>query len=61
VSPDPLNPVVQLLALLSAPIVEPIRRVVPPLAGAIDLSPMLAIFALYIARSVGLQILSIFS
>ena len=61
VSPDPLNPVVQLLALLSAPIVEPIRRVVPPLAGAIDLSPMIAIFALYIARSVGLQILSIFS
>jgi YggT family protein len=61
VSPDPLNPVVQLLALLSAPIVEPIRRVVPPLGGAIDLSPMIAIFALYIARGVGLHILSIFA
>ncbi|MDH3603227.1 MAG: YggT family protein [Candidatus Tectomicrobia bacterium] len=61
VNPDPLNPVVQLLALLSAPIVEPIRRVVPPLAGAIDLSPMIAIFALFIARGVGERILSIFA
>ena len=60
VNPDPLNPVVQLLALISAPIVGPIRRVIPPLAGAIDLSPMIAIFALYIARSVGYQVLSLF-
>jgi YggT family protein len=59
VNPDPLNPVVQLLALISAPIVGPIRRVIPPLAGAIDLSPMIAIFALYIARSIGYQVLSL--
>ena len=58
VSPDPMNPIVQLLALLSAPIVEPIRRVIPPLAGAIDLSPMIAIFALMIGRGFALSLLA---
>lgn len=60
VSPDPGNPVVQLVALISAPIVEPIRRIVPPLAGVLDLSAMIAIFGLLIAHQFGLQILSIF-
>jgi YggT family protein len=60
VSPDPLNPVVQLLALVSAPIIEPIRRVVPPIAGAIDISPMIAIFLLIIANNIGHQVLSLF-
>lgn len=60
VSPDPLNPVVQLLALISAPIIEPIRRVVPPLAGAIDISPIIAIILLNIANSVGHRVLSFF-
>ena len=35
VSPDPLNPIVQLLTLIAAPITDPIRRVVPP-AGRRD-------------------------
>ncbi len=58
VSPDPMNPIVQLLALISAPIVEPIRRVIPPLAGAIDLSPMIAIFALMIGQNIALGLLA---
>jgi YggT family protein len=60
VSPDPLNPIVQFLALISAPIVEPVRRVIPPLAGAIDLSPMIAIFALMIGRDIALRLLASF-
>ena len=60
VSPDPGNPVVQLIALISAPIVEPIRRVVPPLAGVLDLSAMIAIFGLLFAQQFGLRILSSF-
>lgn len=46
VSPDPLNPIVQLLTLIALPIMEPIRRVIPPLGGAIDISPIIAILAL---------------
>ena len=57
VSPDPDNPVVQLLSLLTAPIVEPFRRVIPPLAGMLDLSPIAAIIALTIVRGIGSGIL----
>jgi YggT family protein len=60
VSPDPLNPVVQLITLISAPIIEPVRRVIPPLGGMIDISPIIAIIALYIANSVGHGFLSFF-
>ena len=53
VSPDPDNPVVQLISLLTAPIVDPFRRVIPPLAGMLDLSPIAAIIALTIVNSIG--------
>ncbi|ETX03761.1 MAG: hypothetical protein ETSY2_32625 [Candidatus Entotheonella gemina] len=58
-SPDPMNPLVQLLSLLSAPIVDPFRRFIPPLAGMLDLSPMAAIFALWFAWQVGASILAL--
>jgi YggT family protein len=51
-SPDPRNPLVQLLTLIAIPILEPIRRVIPPVGGVIDLSPILGIFALEIVRYV---------
>ncbi len=59
VSPDPMNPLVQLLSLLSAPIVDPFRRFIPPLAGMLDLSPIAAIFALMFAREIGAGLLSL--
>ncbi|ETX00078.1 MAG: hypothetical protein ETSY1_12540 [Candidatus Entotheonella factor] len=59
VSPDPMNPLVQLLSLLSAPIVDPFRRFIPPLAGMLDLSPIAAIFALMFARQIGAGLLSL--
>ena len=57
VSPDPLNPVVQLMALLSAPVVDPIRRITPPLGGALDFSPMIALFLLMIVNRLGHDLL----
>lgn len=59
VSPDPMNPLVQLLSLLSAPIVDPFRRFIPPLAGMLDLSPIAAIVALMFARQIGAGLLSL--
>lgn len=44
VNPDPFNPVVQFLHKATEPILEPIRRILPPLP--IDLSPMVAFFAI---------------
>ncbi len=57
-SPDPMNPLVQLLSLLAAPIVEPFRRFIPPLGGMFDLSPMIAIIALMFVQGIGHSILS---
>ena len=44
VSPDPFNPVVQFLHRATEPVLEPIRRLLPNLA--IDLSPLIAFFAI---------------
>ena len=40
VNPDPFNPVVQFLYRTTEPILEPIRRFLPPLA--LDISPLIA-------------------
>jgi len=51
-SPDPRNRLVQLLMTIAIPILEPIRRVIPPIGGMIDLSPIIAMFALQIVNSI---------
>jgi YggT family protein len=51
--------VVQLITLISAPIIDPVRRVIPPLGGMIDISPIIAIIALQIANAVGHGVLSL--
>ena len=51
-SPDPRNPLVQLLTTIALPILEPLRRVIPPIGGMIDISPIIAIFALQIVNSI---------
>lgn len=45
VNPDPYHPATRLLRQLTAPLLRPAQRLIPPIAG-IDLSPMLVIFAL---------------
>lgn len=45
VNPDPFNPVVQFLSRVTDPVLEPLRRVIPPL-GPIDISPIVALLLL---------------
>lgn len=47
---DPYHPAVQVLYRLTEPVLEPIRRLVPPLGGMIDLSIIIAFFALIILQ-----------
>ncbi len=47
VNPDPRNPVVQLLNQITAPVLAPFRRFIPPVSG-IDLSPLAAIISLQV-------------
>jgi YggT family protein len=47
VSPDPYNPIVQFLYRATEPVLEPIRRKLPGGGFGIDLSPLIAILAIY--------------
>lgn len=49
VNPDPFNPVVQFLQRTTEPILQPIRRLLPP--TAIDISPIVAFLAVIFLKS----------
>jgi YggT family protein len=49
---DPYHPAVQLLYRVTEPVLEPIRKLVPPLGGTIDISIIIAFFALIILQQV---------
>lgn len=51
VNPDPYNPIVVFLQRVTEPVLEPIRRLVPPeRMGGIDLSPLVAMLAILFVR-----------
>ena len=50
VNPDPWNPVVQFLTRVTEPVLAPIRRRVPSRRMGIDLSPLVAILAIYFVQ-----------
>jgi YggT family protein len=50
VNPDPWNPIVQFINRVTEPILAPIRRRVPSWRMGIDLSPMVAILAIYFVQ-----------
>lgn len=43
---DPYHPAVQLLYSITEPVLEPIRKLVPPLGGMVDISMIIAFFAI---------------
>ncbi len=49
INPDPYNPVHGLLSSLTRPVLAPFQRLIPPISG-LDLSPMVAIIALYLLK-----------
>ena len=51
VNPDPYNPIVRFLIQATEPVLQKIRRYIPPMGG-LDLSPMLLIFALYFLQGI---------
>lgn len=46
---DPFNPIVRLLRQATDPILEPARRIIPPIGG-MDLSPIAVILILQVLR-----------
>jgi YggT family protein len=45
---DPYHPAVQILYKLTEPVLDPIRKLVPPLGGMVDISIIIAFFALIV-------------
>jgi YggT family protein len=46
VNPDPYNPVVRFLRIVTEPVMRPIRRLIGHRLGPIDISPIIVIFAI---------------
>lgn len=46
------HPLIQLLYRVTDPVLEPLRRIVPPIGGAIDITPVVALLLLQILRQV---------
>lgn len=51
------HPIVDLLYRITDPVLQPLRRVIPPIGGAIDISPVIALILLEILRQVIVRIL----
>lgn len=49
VNPDPFNPIVQFLYRVTEPVLQPIRRLLPPMG--IDISPIIAFLLIMFLKS----------
>ena len=47
---DPSNQIVQILYAITEPVLDPIRKLVPPLGGMIDISMIIAFFGIQILQ-----------
>jgi YggT family protein len=45
---DPYHPAVQFLYSITEPVLDPIRKLVPPLGGMIDISMIIAFFGIIV-------------
>jgi YggT family protein len=53
VSPDPRNPIVMFLRRVTEPVLEPVRRLLPPWkTWGLDLSPIIVLIAIHFIKRV---------
>jgi len=61
VSPDPyrepFHSIVGVLHRLTEPVLRPLRRIVPPVGGTVDVSPVVALLLLELVRSLVVSLL----
>jgi YggT family protein len=51
VNPDPFNPVVRFLNSSTDPLLKPLRRYIPLIGGAIDITPIVLLLVLYFLKA----------
>ena len=54
---DPYHPFIRFLDQITEPILAPLRRYIPPVGGAMDITPIIAIIILQIAQQIAHVIL----
>ncbi len=54
---DPYNPAVRFLYQITEPIMAPLRRVIPPIGGAIDITPIVALILITIVQRIVMDVL----
>jgi YggT family protein len=52
------HPAVRLLYQITDPVLEPLRRLIPPVGGTVDISPVVALIGLEIVRRVVVGLLA---
>ncbi|MCD6548962.1 MAG: YggT family protein, partial [Thermodesulfobacterium sp.] len=50
VNPYPYHPVVRFLYRVTEPVLAPLRRIIPPIAG-IDITPAIVIFIIFVIQN----------
>lgn len=51
------HPLIDLLYRLTDPVLEPLRRLIPPIGGMLDISPIVAMILLEVVRQVIVRLL----
>ncbi|MGI9535189.1 MAG: YggT family protein [Thermodesulfobacteriota bacterium] len=50
VSPDPYNPIVNFLYTVTEPVMKYARKIIPPIGGTIDISPIVVLVLIHLIR-----------
>lgn len=50
VNPDPYNPIVNFLYTATEPVMRIARRIIPPIGGTLDISPIIVLVLIYFIR-----------
>ena len=61
VSPNPYNPIVNFLYQATEPVLRYARRIIPPIGGTLDLSPIIVLVAIVFLRQFLVQSLMEFA
>jgi len=50
VNPDPYNPIVNFLYTATEPVMRIARKIIPPIGGTLDISPIIVLVLIYFLR-----------
>jgi YggT family protein len=51
------HPLVQILVRITDPVLAPLRRLIPPIGGTVDISPVVALIVLEVVRRIIVSVL----